>query len=83
MGRAMVVAEEEPRATLLRRAAARALVVLLACLPAFAVLGVVEGFISPDPGVSLPLKVALGLALVVVFLLLALQPGRKAAEDER
>jgi len=83
MGRAMVVATEEPRAVLVRRAASGALVVLLSCLPAFVVLGVVEGFISPDPAVATSLKVALGLSLVVVFVLVALQPGREAAADEQ
>jgi uncharacterized membrane protein SpoIIM required for sporulation len=83
VGRAWVVASDEPRGVLLRRAASRALVVLLACLPAFLVLGVVEAFVSPDPALGAPLKLALGLSLVALFLLLAARPGQGEVPDER
>lgn len=82
VGRAVVVATDEPRAVVVRRTATRALVVLLACLPAFAGLGVVEGFVSPDPEIAIPVKVALGLSLVASFLLVVLRPGPGDATDD-
>jgi hypothetical protein len=46
-------------------------VVLGGCLPWFLVLGVVEGYVSPSPGLAAVQKGALGAALLGSFLLLA------------
>ncbi len=74
LGRARVAAEDRPRAAVLRDAGRQALVLLLGCLPWFLVLGLVEGAVSPAPNVPPTAKVALGLALEVLFLTLAWNP---------
>lgn len=73
MGRALIQATDRPRREVLREAGRDATVVLVGCLPWFLVLGIVEGFVSPAPGVSTLPKVALGVSLLVLFLALALR----------
>lgn len=80
LGKALVVAGERPRGELLRAETGAALGVLGACLPWLALLAVVESFVSPVEGVPLPAKASLGLALLSLFLLLGLQPGRSLRE---
>ena len=48
--------------------------VLLGCLPWILVLGFVEGFLSPAPQLPTSAKVALGLLLEALFVLLAWYP---------
>jgi uncharacterized membrane protein SpoIIM required for sporulation len=74
LGRALIVSEDRPRRDVVRDAGRDALVVLVGCLPWFLVLGAVEGFISPAPGLSVELKLALGVALEATFLTLAWNP---------
>ena len=74
LGRALVAADDRPRAVALRSASRRALALLLGCLPWFVVLGLVEGFVSPAPSVPASLKAGLGLGLELVFLTLAWNP---------
>lgn len=76
LGQALVAAEDAPRRVVLARAGREALTVLLGCLPWFVVLGIVEGVISPAPAVPAPFKLALGLSLEAMFLLLAWNPWR-------
>lgn len=76
LGRAVVAADDRPRSEALREAGRGALILLVGCLPWFAVLGVVEGVISPDPDIPAGAKVALGAALESIFLILALNPFR-------
>jgi len=71
LGQALVAADDRPRRVALRRASRDALVLLLGCLPWFAVLGVVEAVVSPAATVPAPFKVALGLGLEGAFLGLA------------
>ncbi len=74
VGRALVVAVDRPRAELLRDAGRDALVVLLGCLPWIVVLGLVEGFLSPHPGLPVVSKVLLGLVLEGLFVAVAWNP---------
>jgi uncharacterized membrane protein SpoIIM required for sporulation len=74
LGHALVAADDRPRREAVGGAARRALAVLLGCLPWFAVLAVVEAVISPSPHVPAALKVAVGLALEAVFLVVAWNP---------
>jgi uncharacterized membrane protein SpoIIM required for sporulation len=80
IGRAMVAASDGPRGEALRRAAADSLVVMAGCLPWFVLLGAIEAWISPNAGVPLAYKAALGGGLVLLFLTAALAP-RGALED--
>ena len=78
MGRAMLAAEDRPRAAVLRGASRDALVVLIGCLPWFVVLGLVEAIVSPAPNIPWPIKAALGLALEGLFLAWAASPPAPA-----
>jgi len=74
VGQALVAAEDRPRRVVLAEAARESLVLLFGCLPWFLILGVVEGFLSPSPSVPTPLKAALGLSLLALFLTVASNP---------
>jgi uncharacterized membrane protein SpoIIM required for sporulation len=74
LGRALVAAGDRPRALAVREASRDSLAVLLGCVPWFAVLALVEVFVSPSPGVPAGVKLTLGLALEGAFLALALRP---------
>lgn len=74
MGRAIIEATDLPRGDVLRAASRDALVILFGCLPWFIPLGFIEGFLSPAPAVSAPLKVLLGLAMLALFLVTAWNP---------
>jgi uncharacterized membrane protein SpoIIM required for sporulation len=74
LGHALVAADDRPRHVAIGDAARRAVALLLGCLPWFAVLGLVEAVISPAPGLPPSLKVALGIALEAVFLVMAVNP---------
>ena len=50
VGRALVAADDRPRAVAVRRAATESLAVLLGCLPWFVILALVEVFVSPFAG---------------------------------
>jgi uncharacterized membrane protein SpoIIM required for sporulation len=82
IGRALVAAGDRPRSLALRDAGRNALTVLLGCIPWFVVLALVEVLISPSPNLPAALKVVLGLSLEILFLVLAVQPfSRKAQES--
>jgi uncharacterized membrane protein SpoIIM required for sporulation len=74
MGQALVAASDRPRRDVVQEAARESLVVLGGCLPWFALLGIVEGLISPSPEVTPATKAVLGIALWLVFVLLASNP---------
>lgn len=79
VGKALVMADDRPRAEVLSRATRDALVVLLGCLPWILLLGFVEGYISPAEQLGIQFKAALGFLLEVVFLTVAFNPfGRKS-----
>ncbi len=80
MGQALVAASDRPRRDVVREAGRESLVVLGGCLPWFVLLGLVEGLISPSPDVTPALKTALGLALWLLFAVLAWNPFLK--EDQ-
>lgn len=76
LGTAWVRATDAPRTEVLARAGRDSLVVVLGCLPWILLLGFVEGFVSPSASVPLAVKVAVGLALEILFLLWAFSaPG--------
>lgn len=82
VGKALVVADDRPRAELLAGASRDALAVLLGCLPWIVLLGFVEGYISPlDLGV--PVKAALGLTLESLFLTVAFNPFGRGDRGSR
>ena len=72
-----MVAADRPRSELLRAAGRDALVVLLGCLPWIVVLGLVEGFLSPHPGLPVASKIVLGLVLEGLFVAVAWNPRRE------
>lgn len=74
LGGSLIVADDRPRALVVREASRQALIVLLGCLPWFVILGLVEGFVSPSTAVPVFVKVGLGLGLELAFLLTALGP---------
>jgi uncharacterized membrane protein SpoIIM required for sporulation len=74
IGKSLVAADDRPRAEAVRDASREALVLLLGCLPWFVLLGIVEALISPAPGIPPEVKLALGLALEGLFLVLAWNP---------
>jgi uncharacterized membrane protein SpoIIM required for sporulation len=74
VGQALVFAGDRPRVERIVHAGRSALIVLLGCLPWFVVLGFVEGFISPLPGVSIGVKAMIGLLLELCFLTVAWNP---------
>ncbi|MEA2602678.1 MAG: hypothetical protein QOF89_3670 [Acidobacteriota bacterium] len=74
IGRALVAADDLPRALAVREAALGSLAVLLGCVPWFVILALVEVFVSPSPEVPAGVKLTLGLALEGAFLALALRP---------
>ncbi|MEM9405925.1 MAG: stage II sporulation protein M [Acidobacteriota bacterium] len=74
VGRELVSPGNRPLSARLPKAARRSAVVMLGCLPWLLVLGFVEGFISPSPGIAHGTKVALGLVLLSLFLCSALLP---------
>lgn len=81
IGRALVWSQDVSRAEALTVAGRRALVVLLASLPWFLVLGFVEGFVSPLQSMATPAKAALGVTIWVLFVLFAFQPWSRRRHD--
>lgn len=81
LGKALVAADDRPRGVALADAARSSLTVMLGCLPWLLVLGVVEGYISPAPGVPAVVKTAVGLSLQGIFLILAWNPWLKEADS--
>lgn len=73
MGRAMISEGDRPRSERLAEAGKTSVLVLLGCLPFFLTLGFVEGYLSPSANLSIELKVAVGLALELAFLAVALR----------
>ncbi len=74
LGRALVQADDRPRAEAWREAGGQGVVVLLGCLPWFLLLGLVEAFLSPQPALSPAFKIALGVTLLALFLTAAANP---------
>lgn len=68
------------RAESFRRCAARLGPLLVACALLLLGSGLIEGFISPDPRIPIPVRLVVGLAYWVLMLLMLsgrLFPGRK------
>ncbi len=68
VGASWFLASDRPRAEVMAAAGRDGVVVILGCLPWFAVLGLVEAVVSPAPALALGLKVALGWVLLALFL---------------
>jgi len=79
LGRALVVADDRPRAERLVQAGRRSLILLLGCLPWILLLGFIEGHISPSSQISWATKIAIGLMVEALFLTLAWNPFLKIA----
>jgi uncharacterized membrane protein SpoIIM required for sporulation len=82
LGRALVAADDRPRALAVREASRDSLAVLLGCVPWFVVLALVEVFVSPSPEVPAGVKLLLGLSLEGAFLALALRPSQSEPAPE-
>jgi len=67
LGGALIAPGELPRAQALNRAAREGAVLVLGCAPFLALIGVVEGFVSPGALFPTWLKAALGFALGALF----------------
>ncbi|MDX1632015.1 MAG: stage II sporulation protein M [Thermoanaerobaculia bacterium] len=72
IGQAILTAGDRPRMMRIREAVRDALVVLGGALPWFVILGLVEAMVSPHPGLGWVPKLALGLTLEALFLVVAL-----------
>jgi uncharacterized membrane protein SpoIIM required for sporulation len=71
MGRSIVEATDRPRRDVMADAGRDGVLILLGCLPWFALLAVVESFISPQALIPASLKLVLGQMLLALFLGLA------------
>lgn len=71
MGRAIVEASDLPRRDVLMTAGRDALIIVLGCLPWFVPLGFIEAFVSPSTEIPAGLKAAVGLSLLLLFLVTA------------
>ena len=60
-------------------AAGRSLELVGGTVPWFVLLGLVEGYLSPLMGIPTPLKAALGVMLLTIFLVYTLVPSRRPA----
>lgn len=81
LARGMIAAEDRPRSEVIRQAARDAFVMLAGSLPWLVVLGAVEGFVSTDASIPLPLKVLVGGSLLTLFLVAAGNPLATRRED--
>ncbi|GEM_PF-108562 len=80
---AMIEPGERPRGEALKERAGKAVRIVLGCAPFLALIGVVEGFISPGQLFPVAAKVALGAALAFGFWGYLLRAGRAAVKDAR
>jgi uncharacterized membrane protein SpoIIM required for sporulation len=81
LGRSLVVAEDRPRAVVVKEQARQSLTVLIGCLPWFVVLAVVEAIVSPSLATPAPVKIALGAALFLIFIVIATRNSAEVARD--
>ncbi|MGB6449243.1 MAG: stage II sporulation protein M, partial [Steroidobacteraceae bacterium] len=80
LGGALIWPTAPTRAESFRRCAARLGPLLVACALLLLGSGLIEGFISPDPRIPIPVRLVVGLAYWVLMLLMLsgrLFPGRK------
>ncbi len=74
VGRALIAAGDQPRGEALQTAGWDAFLLFLGTVPWFLLLGLVEAFLSPSPDLGSSLKVAIGVALLTAFLIVAWNP---------
>ena len=65
----------------LREEAVRAVMLATGLIPAFIVAGIFEGFVTPSDAIAEPVKVALGVAVAVVFWLYLLLGGHQRSKS--
>jgi len=82
MGWGLVSPGDRTRRRALREEASRAVQLALGLVPAFCVAGVFEGFITPSEVIPQWLKVALGVAVAVLFVAYLLFAGRLQDDDD-
>ena len=80
MGQALVEGGDRPRREAVREAARESLTVLGGCAPWFVPLAIVESLVSPSPDLSPAVKLAAGLTLEGLFLLVAWNPFLRRSE---
>ena len=72
LGRGLVVSESRPRSVVFREHAARSVQLVGGTLPWFVLLGLIEGYVSPEMEIETWIKALGGLALLGGFLAYAL-----------
>jgi uncharacterized membrane protein SpoIIM required for sporulation len=75
MGGALVSWDHRPRVEAFAEVARASFRMMLATVPWFVLLGIVEGYISPVMTLGTPLKGVIGIGLLAVFLALATAPS--------
>lgn len=78
LARGAIVPDSGSRAAGFARGTRRSVRLVLGTVPWFAVLGVVEGYVSPAAGMSPSLKAAVGVTLLLAFLAWALGRRKRA-----
>jgi uncharacterized membrane protein SpoIIM required for sporulation len=85
MARGQIAFDNRPRGVAFREGARRSVRLVVGTLPWFVLLGLVEGYVSPEMAVATGPKLALGLVLLAAFLLYAFGVvrlgGRHGADD--
>jgi len=81
LARSLVVATDTPRQEMLFSEGLHSLHVLLGSLPFFLLLGLVEALVSPSEAIPPVLKAALGLLLLLSYLVLAFRKESPADES--
>lgn len=76
LGHALIEPGELPRPAFLKRRGIQAIKLVIGCAPFLALIGVVEGFVSPGDLFPAPLKIALGAVLGASFWAYLLRAGR-------
>ncbi|GAB4373433.1 MAG: stage II sporulation protein M [Acidobacteriota bacterium] len=79
LARGLIVADVRPRRAVLREHARRSVRLVLGVAPWLAVLGFVEGFVSPRDDIDTGAKAALGAVLLAAFLAWALSAAARDA----
>ena len=83
IGHAIIDPGELPRGAFVKQRATQAVKLVVGCAPFLALIGVVEGFVSPGDLFPGPFKVALGLALGGLLWAYLLLAGRAPAANVR
>jgi len=68
LARGALVVDDGSRSESFARGARSSVLLAMGTVPWFVILGIVEGFVSPEPSIPMPLKAAIGIGLLTAFL---------------